>query len=46
MTNILKDLVETNTIADKENQKIRGYIKGLLKDKGFEWSKKRKSVNC
>ena len=38
MTNILKDLVETNTIADKENQKIRGYIKGLLKDKGFEFT--------
>ena len=38
MTNILKDLVETNTIADKENQKIRDYIKELLKDKGFEFT--------
>lgn len=35
MSNILKNLIEINTINDKENEKIRTYIKSLLKDKDF-----------
>ena len=35
MSEILKKLIEINTINDKENEKIRDYIKNLLKDKNF-----------
>lgn len=37
MSNILKNLIEINTINDKENEKIRIYIKNLLKDKDFDF---------
>ena len=37
MSDILKNLIEINTINDKENEKIRTYIKSLLKDKNFDF---------
>lgn len=37
MSEILKNLIEINTINDKENEKIRDYIKNLLKDKDFDF---------
>lgn len=37
MSNILKNLIEINTINDKENEKIRTYIKSILKDKKFDF---------
>ena len=37
MSDILKNLIEINTINDKENEKIRTYIKSLLKDKSFDF---------
>ena len=37
MSDILKNLIEINTINDKENEKIRTYIKSLLKGKNFDF---------
>lgn len=37
MSDILKNLIEINTINDKENEKVRTYIKNLLKDKNFDF---------
>lgn len=37
MSEILKNLIEINTISDKENEKIRTYIKSLLKEKNFKF---------
>lgn len=37
MSDILKNIIEINTINDKENEKIRTYIKSLLKYKNFDF---------
>ncbi|MDE5830493.1 MAG: hypothetical protein K2H53_02145, partial [Clostridia bacterium] len=39
---VLKKLVEFNTVADKENKKILDYIEKTLISLGFETEKKEK----
>lgn len=41
---ILKNLIEFNTVKDKENKDIMNYIEQLLKDKGFKTEYKSKCL--
>lgn len=37
MSKVLEELVKINTVCDKDNEKMRNYIKKLLVKKKFEF---------